>query len=191
MFLNARLAQAVLITKTDFDAKLSSPNRKITKNKSKHLLVENELKKLKSFYSSYFVGKSHFEEDCVQNYLVFKPTVRYFKVNTITNTDYISSWTSNIFSAESIKPPATSDNSITPELNHYGTRTRVKINGSCSQQSKISYAHSTIVNIYIFYELGASGSHNNDPTPKNCLLGAVTLTKNTDIDRCKYSGYGI
>ena len=41
---NARIAKANLITKTDFDAKLSSLNRKITKNKSKHLLVENELK---------------------------------------------------------------------------------------------------------------------------------------------------
>ena len=44
---NARLAQANLITKTDFDAKLSSLNRKITSNKSKHLLVEKEVKKLK------------------------------------------------------------------------------------------------------------------------------------------------
>ena len=61
--LNARLAQANLITKTDFDAKLSSLNRKITSNKSKHLLVENELKKLKTFDSSYFRGKSHFEEE--------------------------------------------------------------------------------------------------------------------------------
>ena len=60
---NARLALANLITKTDFDANLSSLNRKFTSNKSKHLLVENELKKLKTFDSSYFVGKSHFEED--------------------------------------------------------------------------------------------------------------------------------
>ena len=37
---NARIAQANLITKTDFDAKLSSLNRKITANKSKNLLVE-------------------------------------------------------------------------------------------------------------------------------------------------------
>ena len=35
---NARLAQANLITKTDFDAKLSSLNREITSNQSKHLL---------------------------------------------------------------------------------------------------------------------------------------------------------
>ena len=55
---NARLAQANLITKTDFDAKLSSLNRKITSNKSKHLLVENELEKLKTFDSSYLLTKS-------------------------------------------------------------------------------------------------------------------------------------
>ena len=36
---NARLAQANLITKTGFDAKLLSFNSKTTKNKSKHLLV--------------------------------------------------------------------------------------------------------------------------------------------------------
>ena len=106
---NARLAQANLITKTDFDAKLSSLNRKITTNKSKHLLVENEFNKLKTFDSGYFLGKSHFEEDGTQSYLVFQSIVRYFKV--ITNTDYISSWKSKGLSAESIKPP---DNSLTP-----------------------------------------------------------------------------
>ena len=44
-FFNAKLAQANLIAKTDFDTKLSSLNRKITKNKTDHLLVQNELKK--------------------------------------------------------------------------------------------------------------------------------------------------
>ena len=68
---NARLTQANLITKTNFDATLSSFNRKITQNKTKHLLVENELNKLKTFDSSYFIGKSHFDEDGTQNYLVF------------------------------------------------------------------------------------------------------------------------
>ena len=77
---DARLAQANLITKTDFDAKLSSLNRKITANKTKHVIVENELKKLKTFDCwKYFIGKSHFKEDGVQNYLVFQPMSRYFK----------------------------------------------------------------------------------------------------------------
>ena len=46
---NARLAQANFITKTDFDAELSSLNSKIIANKSNNLLVENELKKLIRF----------------------------------------------------------------------------------------------------------------------------------------------
>ena len=33
------------------------------------------------------------------------------------------------------------------------------------------------------YEVGASSSHIDDPTVKNCLFGAITLTKNTDIDK--------
>ena len=39
--------------------------------------------------------------------------------------------------------------------------------------------------------MGASGSHHNDPTLKACLSDAVTLTKNTDINKYKHSGYGI
>ena len=186
---NVRLAQANLITKTDFDAKLSNLNRKITQNKSKHLLGENELNKLKTFDSGYFIGKSHFEEDGTQNYLVFQPMYRYFKM--ITNTDYISSWKSKGLSAESIEPPATSDNSFTPALSYYFTKTRVKFTRICLKQSKTSYTHGKVVNIYIVYELGTSSSHINDPTPKNCLFGAVTLTKNADIDKYGYSGYGI
>ena len=88
----------------------------------------------------------------------------YFKV--ITNTDYISSWKSKGLSDESFKPPATSDNSLNPALNS-GTRIRVKFTGSCLKQSKISYNHGKVVNIYIVYELGASSSHFDDPTLKN------------------------
>ena len=94
-------------------------------------------------------------------------------------------------SAESTKPPTTSDNGLTPALNYYSTKTRVKFTGSCLKKLKISYTHGKIVNIYIVYELGASNSHNNDPTLKNCLVGSVTLIKNTDIDKYRYSGYGI
>ena len=65
---NTRLAQANLITKTDFGAKLPSLNRKITPNKSKYLLIENEFKELEKFDSSYFIGKSHFDEDGAQYY---------------------------------------------------------------------------------------------------------------------------
>ena len=150
------------------------------------MLVENELNKLKTFDSSYFIDKSHFEEDGAQNYLVFQPLNKYFKV--ITNTDYISSWKSKGLFSESIKPPTTSDNSLTPALSYYGTKTKVALTGSCL---KISYTHGKVVNIYIVFELGTSSSHINDPTLQNCLFGAVTLTKNADIDKYGYSGYVI
>ena len=71
----ARLAETDLITETDFDNKLSNLNRKITANQTKHLIVENKLKKLKAFHSSYFRGKSHFKDDGTQNWLVFQPIV--------------------------------------------------------------------------------------------------------------------
>ena len=67
----AKLAQSNLVTKTDFEAKLTSLNKKISSNKSfaKHLLVENELKKLKKFNLSYFKGKDN---------LVFNRMYKYF-----------------------------------------------------------------------------------------------------------------
>ena len=80
------------------------------------------LKKLKTFDLSYITGKSHFEEDGTQNYLVFQPIKGYLKV--IANTDYVSSWKSKGSSAESIKPPITSGNSLTPVMSYYGTKTR-------------------------------------------------------------------
>ena len=116
---------------------------------------------------------SHFEEDGTQNYLVFQPINKYFKV--IANTDYISSSKSKRLSAGSIKPPPTSDNILTPALSYYGTKTRVKFIGSCLKQSKISYTHGKVVNINVVYELGASSSHVNDPTVKYCLFGAQLL----------------
>ena len=60
---NVRLVQANLVTKTDFDAKLSSLNRKITSNKTRHLLIKNDL--------GYFRGKNYFDEDGTQNYYIF------------------------------------------------------------------------------------------------------------------------
>ena len=127
--------------------------------------------------------------DGFQAYLIFQPVYKYFK--TITNTNYISSWKSKGLSAENIKPFLTSDNSLTPLIDYYNYNIRVKFNGSILRQPKLTYAHRKSVNIYIVYELGASSSDNNDPTLKNCLFGAVTLTKNADIDKYGYSGYGI
>ena len=50
-----------------------------------------------------------------------------FKLNSVVDTaDYVLSWQWKGLSNESIKPPTTTNNSLTPELNYYGTKTRVK-----------------------------------------------------------------
>ena len=72
-----------------------SLNRKITQNKTKGLLVESKLSRLKSFDSSYFIGKNHFWGDGTLSYLVLQPINKYFKA--ITNTDYLSPWKSKGF----------------------------------------------------------------------------------------------
>ena len=150
------------------------------------------MNKLKTFDLSFFIGKNYFEEDGAQNYLVFQPMYKYFKAFSITQyLEYVSEWKSKGLSNESIKAISTSDNSLNPTLSYYDTKIRVKFTGGCLKQPKISYTHGKVVNIYIVYELGASSSHNNDPTLKNCLFGAVTLTKNYDIDKYGYLGYGI
>ena len=79
---------------------MSSLNKKITASKTKYFLVENKFKKLKIFDSSYLRVKSHFEEDGTQNYLVFQPIHRYFKL--IANTKHISEKKSKGLSDESI-----------------------------------------------------------------------------------------
>ena len=131
-----------MVTKTDFDAKLSSFNRKVTSNKTKHILVENELKKLKTFSLSYFIGKSHFEEDGTQNYLVFQPLNKYFKI--IANTKYISSWQSKRLSDETIKPPTMSDYKLNPQLNYFGAKTRLEFKEICLKQHKSTFNHGEI-----------------------------------------------
>ena len=93
------------------------------------LLVQKELNKLKTFDSSYFIGKSHLEEDGVQNYLIFQPLIRYFKLNS--STGRVSSWKSKVLSAEIIEPPSISNISISPQFSFYGAKIRVEFTGSC------------------------------------------------------------
>ena len=71
---------------------------------------------------------------------------------------------------------------LAPLTDHYGGKVRVNFNKECLKLSNnLTYDYGHKVNVYIVYELGASSSNNSDPTLKNCLFGAVTLTKNADI----------
>ena len=123
----ARLKQANLVTKTDFDDRLKSLNQNITSNKIKHLIVESELKKLRAFGL----------------YRCFN------RVIGVGSGNYIYSWKSKELSDENITAPTTSDYKLKPELSFFGTKTKVEFNGSCLKQDKITYNHGKVVNIYI------------------------------------------
>ena len=58
---------------------------------------------------SYYRGKQYFDEgSSKQNYLVFLPMRKYFKLNSVVGAaDYVLSWQSKELSNESIKPPTT------------------------------------------------------------------------------------
>ena len=79
---------------------------------------------------------------------------RYCKTDS---SYHILSWTSKGFSNESIKPPSTPNNFLTPSLNYLGTKISVKFSGSCLKQDKVTYTHrnNTII---------------SDPTLKNFYL---------------------
>ena len=146
---NARLAAQIdLIKKTELNFKLKDISDRLTKNKTKHLLVENELKKLQKFDAAYFRGKSHFEEDGAQNYLVFQPMYRYFKgIIGVGSGNCIYFWKSRGSSYERLNSNIASNYKITPELSYYDIKTRVEFNGSCLKQDKVTYNHGTIVHI--------------------------------------------
>ena len=94
-------------------------------------------------------------------------------------------------SEEKINSIKTRNHSITPKLDCYGTKTRVEFNGSYLKQDTVTYNHGKVVNIYIVYEISKSINNRDYPTMENCLFGEVTLTRNADIDKYRYSGYRI
>ena len=150
------------------------------------------MKKLKAFDSSYFIAKNYFEEDGTQNHLVFQPMNIYFKATAgVGNGSYIYYLQFKGLSDEKINSIKRSNHSITPNLDYYGTKTRVKFNGRCLKQDSVIFNYGKRANIYIVYGISRGINISNYPTLKNCLFGAVTLTKNADINNFKYSGYGI
>ena len=75
---------------------------------------------------SYFIGKSHFHEDGAQNYLVFQSLLEYFTLNS----NWIKKWKSKGFSNKSLEVASASDNTLTPSVNYYRDKARLRFTGS-------------------------------------------------------------
>ena len=102
-----------LVEKSDYNTKITG--------------IENNIKKLQAYDLSYFRGKQYFDEgDGKQNYLVFLPMRKYFKLSLFAGIiDRVLSWRSKGISNESIKPTTTSNYDLNPKLSYYGTKTRI------------------------------------------------------------------
>ena len=104
------------------------------------------MNKVKTFDSSYFIDRSHFDKDGTQNCLVLQPLNKCVKL--ITNTLSILSWKSKGLSTETIGLPAAS---LSLLIDYVGNKIRVKVTGSCLKQSnKLTYTHKTIVKFTLF-----------------------------------------
>ena len=84
----------------------------------------------------------------------------------------------------------TSNYNHAPRLVYDNARIKLGSKGDLLKQDKVTYNHGPIVNFYIVYTLNTY-INTSGVTLENCFFGAVNLTRNTDIDKYKYSGYGI
>ena len=159
----ARLKQANLTSHNDIwyywsckkaDDELLNLNKKITSNKSKLLLVENELNELsekgttKDLTNKYsiFTGAKNFSSGVLQNYLVFISFNKYIKF--LHKTQEISLRKSKGMSEESIKNPPGSDNNFSPSLVNPCPLPDLKFNRHCLINNNISVFRK-VINRYI------------------------------------------
>ena len=133
-----------MIKKRDFDDKLNNLNANVTSNKTKHVLVENELNELSKNIEAIstkglikdlinkcniLIGAKYFSLVIFQNYLVFVPDKKYIKY--FDGTNQIQLWKSNGMSKESIENITKSKSIFAPTLvNHY-ILPDINFNGHC------------------------------------------------------------
>ena len=111
---------------------------------------------MNTFDLSYFLGKSHFDEDDAQNYYIFqlKYFSKYLKVAYVNNINYILSWKSRGLNALKIESIKTNNYLLNPSMDDYDMgKIRIKFNGSFLNRFPPTILHGDIVNIYIVYEI--------------------------------------
>ena len=92
------------------------------------------------------IGAKYFSENGSQNYFILQPLLRCFHASKITVNAKVLAWKTKGLSDESIKPPATSDNSLSPTLDYFNnTKFRVKFNRSCLSTDTVFTPNNVII----------------------------------------------
>ena len=124
-----------------------------------------------------------------QNYFVLIPAIKHIKYFHCTTQIY--SWKSNGFSEESIENITKSDSNFAPTFIDHHSLLDININGHCLKKN-IYFFSKKVKNLNISYTLIPQlKPFNTDFTLSNCLFGSIKLTKNADLNKYKYTGYGI
>ena len=161
-----------MITKTYFDAKLKNISDRVTNNKSKDLLLDNELKKLKTLVGSTAKIKSDevqkensfnrgFFYYLQQSYLVYDCKMGSFQFTA----GKISTWKSTgmfNYLGNSHMNAVGDSKSVLPELKN-GGRMHVSLNGDHFQQNKVIIPNNdNVINIYCVYQIDPITSTRDD-----------------------------
>ena len=210
--MTARLAQANLASKSDianfikktaFDDKLKYLNKNVISNKTKHVLVENELNELlekvkaistkrltKNLINKFgiFNGAKYFSSVIFQSYLVFIPPKKCIKY--FSGTTRIDLWKSNGMSKENIENITKSGGNVAPAnfVDHHVLAV-MSFNGHYIRKNNISIRKKVIILYNSDIIKPWLRNSNTNFTLNNCLIGPVKLTKNADSDKYKYSAY--
>ena len=100
-------------------------------------MVENQMIKFEIIDLGYFIGKSRFDEDDARNYWVFQPILKYFTLKS----NWIARWKSKGLSNESHEVVSKTDNTLTPSVNYYRNKVRLRFTESVLQQKAVTYSH--------------------------------------------------
>ena len=169
-----------LITKTDFDTKLKNISNKVTNNKSKDLVLDNELKKLKTLVGS----SAKIKLDELQKEISFaRGFISYTQNSNLVYECKVSSVKPSFYGVLEWKPKDVYDNSnknvlnsaqntktVAPDIKNINGQLYVSFNGIYFEQDPITIPNN-VINIYVVYKLDLiSSTRNTDYTTQNAYL---------------------
>ena len=190
-----------LKTKTDFGTKLKNIIDRVTNNKSKDLVLDNELKKFKKYVDS----SEKIKLNDVQKEISFvRGFISYTQNGNLVYECKVSSMRPSFYGILEWKPKDIYDNSnknvvnsvqntktIAPDIKNINGQLYVSFNGNYFEQYPITIPNN-VINIYCVYQLDPiSSTRDTTFTIQNALFGAIKITKNADTSKYNYKGYGI
>ena len=190
-----------LITKIDSDTKLKRVSDRVTNNKSKDILLDNELKKLKTRVDSSEKTKLN---DVQKEISFVRGFISYTQNSNLVYECKVSSMKPSFYGILEWKPKDIYDNSnknvlnsvqntksVAPDIKNINGQLYVSFNGNYFEQDPITIPNN-VINIYVVYKLDPiSSTRNTDYAIRNALFGAMKITKNTDSSKNNYKGYGL